>query len=204
LADRYMYLPMIGLILAGVWSACDGIHYAFLDRWRGRPVILKIAGGIAAGMLLISLGLLTSKQVQVWSSSEQLWQHARSLDGRNFRASFNLAQLRIVDQKYRGAIRYLEEAEEVAPGSLAIQRSLGLVNLRLARFDDADRHLRKALTQMPNDAELHYSLALVAIERRNWKQATKLMNRARALAPSNPRYRASAGNLKTRGKQEQN
>jgi Flp pilus assembly protein TadD len=192
-ADRYMYLPMGGLILACSWSIFDWIdsspHYR--ARWFRTTCLI---GGL---VLLAALGSLTSKQVQSWSNSERLWQHALKLEPRNFRAAFNLAQLRFVDRNYTGALRYLRKAEAAAPESIAIQRSLGLVNLRLGRNEDAYRQLRAALVQMPDDAELHHSLALIAIERGELSEAARSLKRARSLEPENPRYRAGVRSLKT-------
>jgi protein O-mannosyl-transferase len=59
-ADRYMYLPMIGLFVALVWSAAD---------WRGNQLVLM------AVAILIVLSILTRRQVGVWQDSGTLWHH---------------------------------------------------------------------------------------------------------------------------------
>src|SRR5208282_48892 len=66
MADRYAYIPLIGIFLMGVWGAADladSRHLSF--RWRTT----------SAAVVLFALVLLTSHQIRFWRSSYDLWSH---------------------------------------------------------------------------------------------------------------------------------
>jgi protein O-mannosyl-transferase len=74
MADRYAYLPFIGLFIAVVWGVRE------LARWRDLP-----AGWLAVPCMLIleTLGVLTFRQIAYWHDGETMWRHTLSLTERN-------------------------------------------------------------------------------------------------------------------------
>jgi len=76
-AERRLYLPMIGLALVAV---------EFLRRWKAKPVI---TASVLAGVLAL-LGLLSHQRARVWASDAALWEDSLSKSPQNFRAHFQL------------------------------------------------------------------------------------------------------------------
>lgn len=82
-ADRYMYLPMVGILVAGVWGASD---FVASHNLRRRSI------AIACCLALIVLTAITSQQVGYWRNSETLWNYTLRVTDSNFMAEDNLAK----------------------------------------------------------------------------------------------------------------
>src|SRR5258707_14470749 len=81
-ADRYTYIPAIGLFVVVAWGSVD-----LLARWRHRNVLLAAA----AGVVLCGCALAARRQVGYWRNSVALWEHALDVTTANYRAESNLA-----------------------------------------------------------------------------------------------------------------
>jgi tetratricopeptide (TPR) repeat protein len=119
-ADRYMYLPLIGLALAVAWGACD------LARGRRSRRVL----GVAAAAALLLLGVRSWDQVGIWRDSRTLFEHALAVTERNFKAHVGLG-----DTLQRGGLY----AEAVAQYSAAIELYPRWVKAHLGRAGSAFR-----------------------------------------------------------------
>ncbi len=73
MADRYTYVPAIGLTIAGVWFLCDAVQN--IPRWRHGLAIVTVCGATA-------LGIATARYLPAWQNSVTLFAHARSAWGR--------------------------------------------------------------------------------------------------------------------------
>jgi tetratricopeptide (TPR) repeat protein len=74
MADRYAYLPFIGLFIAVVWGVAE------TARWRKIPAVWLAAPGV---LILGALGMLTRHQIPYWYDGETMWRHTISVTGRN-------------------------------------------------------------------------------------------------------------------------
>jgi protein O-mannosyl-transferase len=82
-ADRYLYIPMIGLLVAAVWGAAE-----LLSRLQVSPVLTAAL----AASTLAALSIATFRQIGRWRDSETLWNYTLTVTHRNFMAEDNLAQ----------------------------------------------------------------------------------------------------------------
>jgi protein O-mannosyl-transferase len=148
-ADRYTYIPMIGLSIALVWAATE-----LLQRWPAPRAALAVA--ICAACLV-----LTWHQVSYWQDGVTLFQHAVDVTGDNYVARFNLAH----ELRERGedaeAARQLEEAVRIQPDSGFAHTELGNLLAKQGRTDQALAELRAASALLPNDAAIHYRMGLL-------------------------------------------
>ncbi len=113
MADRYMYIPMIGMLVAFVWGANDLIDWISArspsaERWR------LAAGRIVPAAVLIVLAVLSVRQIGFWSSSFDLWSHTLDVTERNFVADDRMASLLLEQSQFSDANRYFEAAAQVA------------------------------------------------------------------------------------------
>ncbi len=149
MADRYTYVPLIGLFVAVVWGACDA-----LGRWPARRVALP-----AMATAAIALCAVTARaQVGWWADSTVLWQHALAVDPGNYFALNSLGYLSSQAGRTDEAARYFADAIRVAPDYPAAHYNLGLMSARQGRLDDAIAEYRKALALNPNLSAAHDNL----------------------------------------------
>jgi protein O-mannosyl-transferase len=138
MADRYTYLPTIGLFLIAVWG---------LPRI---PVWIPI---------LLALAIGTRLQLRHWQDSESLFRHAAAVTEGNFIAHLNLAQIHAERGERGPALEHFRKTLEIRPGMWQAQASLGNTLRRWGRPDKALPHLRNAVRLRPNDPRLRRALA---------------------------------------------
>ncbi len=149
LADRYMYLPMIGLLIAVVFTLDD-----LLAKPRDRAVVAA-AGVALAGVLTVA----TSRQAALWRDSVTLFSHTLGVTGgANGLARECLGHALLERGDTDGAIRHLTEAVRLSPGSVDAQNNLAAALAVRERFAEAIPHFEAAARLKPTDAGIHDNL----------------------------------------------
>ncbi|HTY88693.1 MAG TPA: tetratricopeptide repeat protein [Candidatus Acidoferrum sp.] len=151
-ADRFTYLPQIGLYLLLTWAAADGCA-----RWRHRRAVL---GGVAAPLLL-ALILCARAQTANWQNSESLWTHALACTSGNAPAENNLGEALLRQGRDAEAMVHLQQALQINPRYAQAHYNLGNLSHRLGRDDEAMVHFRAALQINPRYSEAHDNLGCV-------------------------------------------
>jgi tetratricopeptide (TPR) repeat protein len=159
-ADRFMYLPIVGLLLAVVWGTSD-----LLGRVPRRALV---AGALSALTVLV-LALMSRVQLQAWENSVMLWQHSLRVDERNYRAHEKLAEAYRDLGRWDLAVRHYELALETAPPGAnryraIVRNALGYTHTRSGDQATALRHLGEAVQLDPAlaVARLNFGNALAA------------------------------------------
>jgi tetratricopeptide (TPR) repeat protein len=148
-ADRYTYLPQIGVYVLLTWAVAD-----LCGRWRHTrlvPVILAL-------ILLPALAFTARLQASYWRDSQSLWTHAIACTSDNAPAQTNLGQAYYEKGTLDKAIAHYERALQIEPNQVLAHSALGLALLDAGRPDESVTHLRKALEINPNFADAHYNL----------------------------------------------
>jgi protein O-mannosyl-transferase len=135
-ADRYTYLPLIGVFTALTWGACD-----LTQRWRYRAPVLS---GVAAAVILVCI-LLTRQQVIYWKDSEALFRHALAVTQDNDLARSNLGSALITQGRFEEAVGHLREALRLAPAYPEAHNNLGAALMQKGQLDEAIGHFQTAL-----------------------------------------------------------
>jgi protein O-mannosyl-transferase len=148
LADRYTYLPQIGLALALAWGA------ARLSAFR--PFRWPLA---AAGILVIAALMAAAwEQTRYWRDSAVLWTHTLECTAPNAVARTNLG-LALNDRgRFDEAVRQYDEALRIEPDLALAHNNLGSALNSLGRFDDAIPHFAKTLALEPRNASAYSNL----------------------------------------------
>jgi Flp pilus assembly protein TadD len=163
-ADRYTYLPQIGLYLAGTWLIVD-----LAKDWRWRRPILATA----AVSVVLLLSWRSSVQALYWKNGETLWSHAMAVTSNNDVAHNNLGYLLMRRGQLDEAIWHFEAALEIRSQNAASHYQLGLAlihnNLanalvRERRTDQAIPHYEKAIALRPDYADAHYNFGVVLLQ----------------------------------------
>jgi len=154
-ADRYGYLPLIGLSLATAWGARDLVR-----RWARLPRLLPIA----AIAIVVAAAIDARGYLWCWHDGVALWSRAVAVDPASDRAHANLADALASDDRIDDALREYREAILLAPAVTEYRRYLGVALARHGRLDEAIAELRAVLAGRPDDAATHAELG-VALSR---------------------------------------
>jgi protein O-mannosyl-transferase len=151
MADRYMYLPQIGLSIAATWGALYVVR-----SWRHRARVCGTVGSLT----VVGLMICASQQAAYWRDSETLWRHTLRCTSGNALAHYCLG-LALVDQgQLSKAIEQYEDALRVRPDYTDARSNLGVTLASLGRWDEAVRHLEKALATDPHSVVVMNNLGL--------------------------------------------
>jgi tetratricopeptide (TPR) repeat protein len=154
-ADRYTYLPQIGLVMAVTWLV-ENISLAM----RNRTAIL----GAAAGVIVASLMGLGWKQTMVWRDSRSLWMHALAVNPRNDTAHNALAAVALRENQVDEAIFHARNALEIRPDSPDAHNQLGQAFLSKGRRAEARAEFQRVIAISPNRPRVHYNLGTLLLE----------------------------------------
>lgn len=162
MADRYAYIPFIGLFVALAWGVSDAIK-------KVSP--LKPAVAAAA---IISLGILSRQQLHVWENSQTLYQNNIRVAGQHYLPHKNLG-LHLIDEKRpQEAARHLSIAASLKTNDPAIYTSLGVAYSMMGDRQAAENEYRKALTINPGYLLALNNLGLLLEQQKRHDEALKM------------------------------
>lgn len=150
-ADRYMYVPMVGLSIMLAWGAAD-----VAQPW---PRMKKTLASLAV-TACIACVVLTWTQIQYWKNSKSLFEHAIDVTGRNYVVQHNLGSA-LLDEPGRlpEAIDHLQAALRIQPDSVEAHTDLGNAWSKMPdRLAEAISEYRAALRIAPDSAIAHNDL----------------------------------------------
>jgi tetratricopeptide (TPR) repeat protein len=155
-ADRYTYLPGIGLVLAGTWAVGD-----WSLGWKQRRAAL---GGLMAAVIG-ALMVCAWKQTTYWKSDETLWSHTLACTTDNYLAHCNLAEALLQKGRVDEAIAHYQKVLEVKPDYAQAHYDLALALRQKGRVDEAIAQYQYALQINPGYAEAHNNLAEALLQK---------------------------------------
>ena len=152
MADRYTYLPLVGLSFAVVWFAADLIENRRLPR---------LIAVVAACVVLVVFGAQAYRQARYWESSRTLFEHALRVTSRNPIIHNNLGVILGREGKHDEAVANYRKALALWPDYADANGNLGHEFLGLGRLDEAYPYLVKTLQLKPKSASAHADLGIV-------------------------------------------
>jgi protein O-mannosyl-transferase len=176
MADRYTYLPQIGLGIAVAWGAAELTRDWPRRRW---------ACGVASALIVTALMACAWRQTEYWRDSVTLWKHTLECTERNPAARANLGAAMSSLKQYEEAVEQLREALVIDQKCLPAQYNLGLALFHLHQPNAAIEHYRKALELDDKLAQAHYRLAEALLETGKRDEAIAEFRKALHLEPDN-------------------
>ncbi|HVS39546.1 MAG TPA: tetratricopeptide repeat protein [Gemmataceae bacterium] len=143
MADRFTYIPLIGLFIAGTWAAADWLPRAGVRPWLSAAAAVVVLAACAVG---------TWQQVGYWHDSLALWQHALDVNANNYLAYNNIGCVRIAE----GNAIWNRLSENNRKGVPITDDDYRAVN---AKYMEGERCFRKAVQCDPSYGLAHYDLA---------------------------------------------
>ncbi len=196
-ADRYTYIPYIGLFVIAAWGAAD----------ISAKLRINMAVARAAVVVLAIWALGTRQQVTYWRDSATLFEHAIAVTEDNFiihnnygnellnrgrtdaaiehyrkaiqiRPNYiiglkNLGAALVQKERFDEGLKYLHRAAELNPGWHEVYNSLGMAYGQQANYELAEKNLKKALELKPGYAQAQFNMGLMYLEQKNYADAEK-------------------------------
>lgn len=183
-ADRYTYLPHIGLLVAIVWTAADQ-----MERWP-RTVPWRAA---IVGVLVLISAMLTWRQSAYWRSSETVFAHALAVTGPNRFAEGNYGDALLNLGRPEEAEKHFIRALEIGPATYQDYHNLGATYLVTNRLEEARELFDEALRRKPD-----YRLSWVLLGDTNLKlakpqEAIDAYREAERLGETSARFHTNVG-----------
>jgi len=178
MADRYAYIPLIGIFVIIAWGVPE-----LLKEWHYRKNVLKAS----AGILILTLMLITWIQVSHWKSSITVFKHAIKVTDKKY-PSFsvvhnNLGVALFADGKNEEAISHLKMAIKLRPTRAEAYDNLGLVLLAEQKTEEAIYHYKMAIKLVPTHAETYNNLGTTLFADRKTGEAISHFKMAIELKP---------------------
>jgi tetratricopeptide (TPR) repeat protein len=169
MADRYTYLPSLGVLVLAIWGA-----YELTRRWRYSVPELTVAGGAAIVLCLA----LTRQQLGYWKDSETLFRHALAVTENNRLARINLGAALVTNGQIDEAITHFQEAIRLRPGGADGHNNLGVALGHKGQTDEAIRQYQEAIRLKPAYAEACYNLGNALLMKGQIDQAIRQFQEA--------------------------
>ena len=185
-ADRYAYVPLVGIFVLVVWGLAELAPRLAVPR----PVL---AG--AAAVAVLAAAVVSSRTLDHWKDSESLFRQAVRVDPDNVVARGNLGMALVQRGRLDEAVSHFEHAIRVDPRSHTDHLNLGNTLALLGRFAEARHHLEEATRLDPADPRAQFNLGLVLLGLGDPDGARQRFARTLELAPGHERARAGLARL---------
>jgi len=155
MADRFTYIPMIGLYIIMVWTLAE---LTYKLRWKKNLLIYALVA------LLAGFSACTWNYLRYWKDSVSVFERALAVTGDNFYASNNYGLALLNAGRAKEAIRHFETANKLHPDEGGLLCNLASALKKVGRGREALPHLQKSLQLNPDSAEMHNNMGNLLAE----------------------------------------
>ena len=174
MADRYTYVPMVGLSIAIVWTIAALIE--------NRPA-LRLAATVATIPMLAVLAGAAYRQTTYWKSSRTLFEHTLAITKDNRIIQNNLGVVLADEGNSAEAVKLFREALAIDPDYAEAHSNLGHELLKSGQVDQAQASLTKALALNPNLVRAQADMGVLLASQGKFEEARRHLERSLILAP---------------------
>lgn len=189
MADRYSYIPSIGLFVMIVWGVGDLIQQ--------RQVLYR-AAALGVVVWLAILGSLAYVQVGFWRDSVTLFRHTLLVAPENLVAHYNLAHALGKQGNLNEAIVHFGEALTIKPDFFDALINMGVTLNDQRKFAEAATYLTRAVELQPQSSKAHLQLAISLAQNGRSGEALAHFYQAMEFSPNDPDVRINLGLMLTR------
>jgi tetratricopeptide (TPR) repeat protein len=184
-ADRYTYLPQIGLVLALTWTTVE-----LSKSWKYQSYF-AVGGALT---LLVILFVAAHRQTAFWKNSTTLWTHTLKYSRNNSVAHNNFGAALADMGKIHEAEFHYHEALRINPNDSDTHYNLGIILLKENKNEEAISQLREALRIQPEYAEAENNLGYAMAESGKENEALEHYRRALQIEPQDAQVYFNLGN----------
>jgi protein O-mannosyl-transferase len=177
MADRYTYIPLIGIFMVLVWLLPD------MRRQRKGAVLFEGLALLCVALVLIGS---TRNQVGSWANTMSVFSRADAAIDRNILAKLQMAGQYAQMGKQDEARNQFEELLRITPNNITALHNYGIFLINSEHYDEGIKYLREALRLQPTSVTVHNSLAQALWQKGKTEEAEKLLRASLILKPDNP------------------
>ena len=174
MADRFTYLPSLGLTMVAVWAIAGIVPHLPFGR-SGAAAL----GGVVAVLYLVA----THQQLSHWRNTITLFEHTLANTSNNYIAHYNLAEAMSAKGMLTESIPHYEECIRISRNSEDAWNNLGVVYARLGQRDKATEHYLEAMRLNPQYAAAHFNYGLIHYFQQRMDDALAKFNETLRLSP---------------------
>jgi tetratricopeptide (TPR) repeat protein len=190
MADRYTYIPLVGVFIAVAWGAVDA-----MERLRVRN---RALAAVPAAAVLVTLAAAAWVQAGYWKDDHALFSHAIRVNNDNYIAHTNIATFYTERRQFGEAIRHFGEALRINPEDTMVMKNLGLAHLMTAQPDRSIYNYSLALKHDPDDIPALFKLGGVYGDLGETDRAIEQFTRITAIDAGNHRAFYNLGVLQAK------
>jgi tetratricopeptide (TPR) repeat protein len=169
MADRYTYIPFIGLFVMIVWAGAEIMEGFGLNK--------ALRALVPAAAILILMGAAYT-QTRYWRDSEALYVRTLKVTRNNFLIAHNLCYVYTFSDRYEEAKPLCERSIELNPNFIDAKNTLGILQLKQNQLVEAERTFRGILDRWPGYVPAYPNLAAVLISSQKPEEAEKFLEAA--------------------------
>lgn len=177
MADRYMYLPMIGLLIAVAWGIPE-----LLSKWHHRKAVLSVS----AACIIMSFFWISRAQLVYWTDTYTLFNRAIAVTENNFFAYNVVGKELALKGDYKTAEKYLLTVLTIKPDDSDAMMGLGEMAYQNENYGKALNYYQKALLLRPDDTKIIYIIGDLLYKSGKPDKAISYYFKALVLDPSDP------------------
>jgi Flp pilus assembly protein TadD len=189
MADRYMYMPLIGILLMLVWGASDGIYALTPETgWSGSPTVSRAIAGVGVVSIIVICGVISNLQIQYWKDSGTLFGHALHVTKNNYLAEDKLGLYLAGHGRSADAIEHYLASLKINPAFGETHNNLGVELARKGQIPEAMLSFSNAVELNPKLASAFNNLGMALAISGRAAEALKPYQQALDLAPRDPQF----------------
>jgi Flp pilus assembly protein TadD len=173
-ADRYTYLPLIGITIAFVWLVAEPTA-----RWRFQKQI----GALASAVVIIALSACAYHQTTFWRNADSLWPHTLAVTTNNDGAHLAFATSLFAEGKTEEAIAHARAAAEIRPANAGVYGEVP-VGVEGKALDQAILFWSARVESDPNNIGAHNTFGVLLVQKHQTRAAIAQWETALALNPN--------------------
>ena len=177
MANRYMYIPMLGLLIIIGWAIKDFI----VNKPR-----IRITATVMGVIVLLSLLILTRMQVRHWQNTLTLFEYTLNVTGDNPVTENSYGAALFNEGRIEEAELHLRKAVHLAPAFVIARNNLAKVYLKQGRINEAIEHFNELIRHNEGTAEIYYNLAAALEKQKKYEDAIKYYAKSLELNPGDP------------------
>jgi len=174
MADRYTYIPLIGLFIMAAWGISE-----LTAGWRLRRGVLTTAAVLSLSWFSVG----SWRQIGYWQDSVTLYTHTLKFTGDNYMAHLDMGNALADQGRLDDAIKHYRRALQLNPALGHARNNLGIVLARQGSAHEALDQFQQALNSTPNDPELHFNMGVVLAGLGRFDEAVRHFAEAVRLRP---------------------
>ena len=178
MADRWVYIPMIGILIIIAWATAE-----MITKWRPKMQVLVAVLGVSA---LVCCVFLARLQLHHWQNSRLLFRHALNVTGGSDIVHNNLGSALLWEGDFKAALHHFKAALKFNPLMTKLHNNIAQTLVKLGRINQAVDRYRVSLKLDPFEAETHNGLAVALFEQGRIKESIHHLHTAVRLEPKYP------------------